>query len=209
MKQRLEEAVAHLSKADKRLAKVILKAGPCQLRPNRDRFGMLIRSIISQQISTAAARTIRERLTTRAGALEAERLHLLTEEDYRLSGISPQKMRYIRDLVERTASGTLPLNQMGRLTDEEVILRLTEIKGIGRWTAQMFLMFSLGRMDVLPHDDLGIRNAMRKLYGLEEAPTRDQMDEIAAPWRPYATVACWYCWRSLEPTDSWTAKKVK
>lgn len=159
---------------------------------------MLARSILSQQISTAAARTIRDRLIALTGGLEATRLAGLTDEEYRSVGVSPQKAKYLRDLSERVDSGRLELKRIGRLPDDEVIERLTEVKGIGRWTAQMFLMFALGRADILPHDDLGIRNAMRKLYGLEAMPSRDDMDRIAEPWRPYATVACWYCWRSLE-----------
>lgn len=159
---------------------------------------MLVRSILSQQISTAAARTIRERLIEKTGGLNPESLLRLSDVEFQAVGVSPQKVRYIRDLAGRVDSGDLKLSSMGRLPDEEVIARLTEVKGIGRWTAQMFLMFSLGRPDVLPHDDLGIKNAMRRIYGLEMHPTRDEMDRIAEPWRPYSTVACWYCWRSLE-----------
>lgn len=192
------DATRHLHRADARLRKVIAWAGPCVLRPQRDRFGMLVRSILSQQISTAAARTIRTRLIEKTGGLKPEPLLRLTDADFQSVGVSPQKIRYIRDLAARVDSGTLKLSSMGRLPDEEVIARLTEVKGIGRWTAQMFLMFSLGRPDILPHDDLGIKNAMRRIYGLEIHPTRDEMDRIAEPWRPYATVACWYCWRSLE-----------
>lgn len=198
MSSRHHAATEHLHRSDKVLRRVILATGPCVLRPNRDRFGMLARSILSQQISTAAARTIRDRLIALTGGLEATRLAGLTDEEYRSAGVSPQKAKYLRDLSERVDSGRLELKRIGRLADDEVIERLTEVKGIGRWTAQMFLMFALGRADILPHDDLGIRNAMRKLYGLEAMPSRDDMDRIAEPWRPYATVACWYCWRSLE-----------
>ena len=113
-------------------------------------------------------------------------------------GVSVQKAGYLRDLASRAASGTLPLDRLGRLGDEEIIERLTAVKGVGRWTAQMFLIFSLGRPDVLPHDDLGIRNAIRRLYGFAGPPTRGEMDQVAEPWRPYASVACWYLWRSLE-----------
>lgn len=177
---------------------MIAWAGPCQLRPQRDRFGMLVRSVLSQQISTAAARTIRTRLIERAGGLEPRMLLALSETDYRGVGVSGQKARYILDLAGRAADGSLGLKTIGRLDDEAVIARLTQVKGIGRWTAQMFLMFALGRPDILPHDDLGIKSAIRRLYGLEALPTRDEMDEIATPWRPHATVACWYLWRSLE-----------
>jgi DNA-3-methyladenine glycosylase II len=157
-----------------------------------------VRSIISQQISSAAARTIRARLEERIGIPRPETVLALTAEDLRLCGISPQKAKYLHDLAEHVSSGQLPLQRLGRLSDDEVIERLVAVKGIGRWTAQMFLMFSLGRPDILPHDDLGIRSAMRRLYELPEMPKREQMDEIAAPWRPFATVACWYLWRSLD-----------
>ena len=192
------DATRHLHRVDLHLRKVIAWAGPCALRPQRDRFGMLVRSIISQQISTAAARTIRTRLIEKAGDLQPSSLMRLSDADFQSVGVSPQKIRYIRDLAGRVDSGALRLASIGRLPDEEIIARLIDVKGIGRWTAQMFLMFGLGRPDILPHDDLGIKNAMRRIYGLEALPTRDEMDRIAEPWRPHATVACWYCWRSLE-----------
>lgn len=173
--------------------------GECMLRPRRDRFEMLAGSILSQHISTAAARTIRNRLVERAGGkLAAEPLLALSDEELRACGVSAQKAAYLRDLSSRVASGALPMNRLGRLSDEEVIERLTVVKGVGRWTGQMFLMFALGRPDVLPHDDLGIRNAIRRLYGFAAMPTRAEMDRVAEPWRPYASVACWYLWRSLE-----------
>ena len=198
MSKRHEAAVLHLQDRDVRLGAVIETVGPCKLVLRRNRFESLVRAIISQQISTAAARSIRERLHTRVGSFTPEALLDLADEDYRGCGVSPQKIRYLRDLAGHVHSGEVPLNRIGRLSDEEIIARLTAVRGIGRWTAQMFLMFSLGRPDILPHDDLGIRNAIRRLYELSEAPTRDVMDEIATPWRPHATVACWYLWRSLE-----------
>lgn len=199
MAGRFEQAVGHLRGRDQVLREVIDAAGPCALKLRRDRFAALAGSILSQQISTSAARTIRARLIERAGGrLAAEPLLALSDEELRACGVSAQKAGYLRDLSSRVASGALPLDRIGRLGDEEVIQYLTAVKGIGRWTAQMFLIFSLGRPDVLPHDDLGIRNAIRKLYGLPEMPRRDEMDRIAEPWRPYASVACWYLWRSLD-----------
>ena len=198
MSKRHAAAVLHLRDGDLRLGKLIDTVGVCRLKLRRNRFESLVQAIISQQISTAAARTIRLRLEERTGGFTPESLMALADEDFRISGISPQKIRYLRDLSEHVQSGALPLNRMGRLSDEEVIERLVAVKGIGRWTAQMFLMFSLGRPDVLPHDDLGIKNAIRRLYELEEVPTRDEIDVIAQPWRPHASVACWYLWRSLE-----------
>lgn len=198
MKRDPAEAVEHLRAADPLLGSVIEAVGPCGLRLRRDRFDMLVRSILSQQISTAAARTIRERLRTRVGVPRPDALLALSDEDFRGCGVSLQKAGYLRDLSLKVGSGEVPLGRLGRVSDEEVIERLTAVRGIGRWTAQMFLMFALGRPDVLPHDDLGIRNAMRRLYGLTEPPSRAEMDRIAAPWRPFASAACWYCWRYWE-----------
>lgn len=177
----------------------------------KDRFDALVRSIISQQISTAAARTIYARLVDRIGTPGTEALLDLSDEEFRACGISPQKIIYLRDLASHVSTGALPLARIGRLPDEEIIARLVAVKGIGRWTAQMFLMFSLGRPDILPHDDLGVRNAMKRLYELPESPSRAEMDRIAEPWRPYTTVACWYLWRSLEavPIANGADTKVK
>jgi DNA-3-methyladenine glycosylase II len=113
-------------------------------------------------------------------------------------GLSAQKASYLHDLSAKVASGVVQLRRVGRMTDEDVITELTQVRGIGVWTAQMFLMFSLGRLDVFPHDDLGIRTALKRLYGLGELPDRELSHKIAAPWRPYATIASWYCWRSHE-----------
>lgn len=199
MKRHLPHAMTHLRRRDRILRDVIDAAGPCTLRPRRDRFEMLAGSILSQQLSTAAARTIRLRLVERVGGrLAAEPLLALADEEFRACGVSAQKAAYLRDLAARVASGSLPMDRLGRLPDEDVIERLTVVKGVGRWTAQMFLIFALGRPDVLPHDDLGVRNAIRRLYGLPEMPRRDEIDRIAEPWRPYASVACWYLWRSLD-----------
>lgn len=199
MRRHLTTAVPHLRERDPVLRRVIDAAGPCTLRPRRDRFEMLAGSILAQQLSTAAARTIRSRLVERAGGrLAAGPLLALSDEEFRLCGVSAQKAAYLRDLASRAASGSLPMNRLGRLPDEEVIERLTVVKGVGRWTAQMFLIFALGRPDVLPHDDLGIRSAIRRLYGFPELPRRDEIDRVAEPWRPYASVACWYLWRSLD-----------
>ena len=113
-------------------------------------------------------------------------------------GLSSQKTSYVLDLTQKALDGTLALPTIGRCSDEEVIERLVQVRGIGRWTAQMFLIFSLGRLDVFPEDDLGVRSAIRNLYGLSDLPDKATSRQIAAPWKPYATVASWYCWRSLE-----------
>lgn len=179
---------------------IIDEVGPFTLRPQRDRFRMLVRSIISQQISTGAARSIRQRLEELAApeGLTAASLVRFSAEQLRSAGISPQKAKYILDLAVRTQDGSVNLRQMGRCSDERVIEQLTTVKGIGRWTAQMFLIFALGRLDVFPYDDLGVRSAIRDSYGLDELPDKETSSAIAQKWRPYASVASWYCWRSLD-----------
>lgn len=179
---------------------VISAVGPFTLAPDRDRFRMLVRSIISQQISGKAARSIRMRLENLVSParMTPDRLTELSFEELRGVGLSSQKAAYLHDLSAKVTSGNVRLNRTGRMSDEEVIAELTQVKGIGVWTAQMFLMFSLGRLDVFPHDDLGIRMALKNLYGLDELPDKATSHRIATPWRPYATIASWYCWRSHE-----------
>jgi DNA-3-methyladenine glycosylase II len=177
---------------------VIDAVGPFTLRLERDRFGMLVRSIISQQISTSAARSIRRRLQELAPDMKAATVAQFTIDELRTVGLSPQKASYIADLAHKVNDGTVDLRQIGRLSDERVVEQLTQVKGIGRWTAQMFLIFSLGRLDVFPHDDLGVRTAIRNRYGLDDLPDKQTAHAIAAPWRPYASVASWYCWRTLD-----------
>src|SRR5215510_5968436 len=199
----VQRAVRHLRTADPVMRDLMKKAGPFTLKPRRDRFHTLVGSIISQQISGKAADSIRMRLKARVAPdrISAESLLRLSPEDLRQVGLSSQKAKYLHDLAERVANGSLRLNMLARLTDEEVIEVLIQVKGIGVWTAQMFLIFSLGRLDVFPHDDLGVRVAIRNLYGLDELPDKETSHRIAMPWRPYASVASWYCWRSLEFKD--------
>ncbi len=195
---RVREGIAHLRTADRRMANVIERVGPFTLKPERDRFGMLVRSIISQQISTAAARSIRQRLVERLAPerVSAAAIAALSTEELRAVGLSPQKTAYLQDLSDKVSSGTIRLDRISRLDDEQVIQTLLPVKGVGRWTAQMFLLFSLGRIDVLAPDDLGIRAAMKRIYELPELPDRKTCEQIAEPWRPYASIASWYCWRS-------------
>ncbi len=192
--------VAHLRKADRILRKLIDAVGPFTLRPERNRFIILTQSIVSQQISTAAARTIRGRLNEllEPEGLTPDNLARQTEAGLRAVGISRQKASSLLDLAGKVSDGTVPLARLGRMDDEAVIETLTQVKGIGRWTAEMFLIFSLGRLDVLPVDDLGVRSAIKNLYGLDDLPNKKQCHELAAPWRPYATIGSWYCWRSLD-----------
>jgi DNA-3-methyladenine glycosylase II len=209
-KARVAEAVAHLKKRDPTLRKVITAAGPFTLKPDRDRFGMLVKSILGQQISVSAARSIRLRLEALAGpaGLTPARLADLSHEELRGAGLSTAKANYVHDLAQKATDGVIRLDRIARRSDEEAIAELIQVKGVGVWTAQMFLMFSLGRIDVFPHDDLGVRVAIRDLYGLAELPDKAKSHEIAGPWRPYATVASWYCWRSLELAKATKAGKV-
>jgi DNA-3-methyladenine glycosylase II len=196
----IERGLRHLRRADPIIGSVIRKAGPFELNLRHDRFQSLVMSILSQQISGAAARAIRSKLEAHLapGGLTAERIGPLTLEELRSVGLSRQKATYILDLANQVRTGALKLDRIARLPDEAVIEALTKVKGIGLWTAQMFLIFSLGRLDVFPHGDLGVRTAIQRLYGLEELPDRKVAHRIAEPWRPYASIASWYCWRSLE-----------
>jgi len=194
----LDRAVRHLRRADEVLAEVIARVGPCRLARQTQRFESLARAIIAQQISGAAAKSIWSRLRAAVGdrSLSPESLAALADADLRGCGISPQKLAYLRDLQQRVAAKEVRLHRLHRLDDDDVIAELVQVKGIGVWTAQMFLMFSLGRPDVLPHQDLGIRSAIQRLYRLADLPDRAACETVAAPWRPYATIACWYLWRS-------------
>ena len=170
------------------------------MKLRRDRFQALVFSILSQQISGKAAAAIRRKFLDFVGpdGLNARFISTLTVADLRTVGLSRQKATYILDLAQRVHEGTLPLERLARLSDDEVIEALIAVKGIGVWTAHMFLMFSLGRLDIMPHGDYGVRSAIQKLYGLDELPDRQTCHRIAECWRPYASIAAWYCWRSLE-----------
>lgn len=186
------------------MKRILKSVGPFEAKTKRDRFGTLVNSIISQQISVAAASTIRGRLLEAAG--DGKRIPKITPESLltfdvdslREIGVSRQKTSYVLDLADKVNSGTIELDRIHRKDDEAVIELLTQVKGIGIWTAQMFLMFSLGRLDVFPVDDLGIKNAIRNQYEFDAVPGKDEMEALAVNWRPYATIACWYLWQSLE-----------
>jgi DNA-3-methyladenine glycosylase II len=196
----IDVAIRHLRRSDPVMKELIARKGRMTLKLHSDRFHALASAIISQQISGKAAASIRRRLEEHLAPdkISAASLIGLTKEDLRLLGISNQKATYLLDLAARVESGEVELDRMGRWPDEKVIESLTRIKGIGVWTAQMFLIFSLGRLNVFPHGDLGVRSAMKNLYGLKELPDKEESHRIAEPWRPYASIASWYCWRSLE-----------
>jgi DNA-3-methyladenine glycosylase II len=196
-----QRARRHLARRDPVLKQLMAQVGPCTLTPNPDHFGMLVRSIISQQISTKAAASIRARLEATLAPAGVTPAAILAAADDRLraAGLSANKARSLRDLAEKVDSGAVPLEQLRDLDDEEVIARLVPVRGIGRWTAEMFLIFSLGRLDVLPVDDLGLRVGVHRAYELPTPPTRAELRERSEPWRPYRSIATWYFWRSLGP----------
>jgi DNA-3-methyladenine glycosylase II len=192
-------ATSYLSAVDPVMADAIARVGPCTLAPNPNLFETLVDAIISQQISVKAADAIMARLRLAAlgassGLITPESLLPFDIDRLRAAGLSPQKARYIRDLTERVTVGQLQLDQLNELDDEVVINELIKVKGIGRWTAEMILIFSLGRPDVLPVDDLGLLEGVRGVYGLEVRPTPKEMRERGEIWRPYRTFATWYMW---------------
>jgi DNA-3-methyladenine glycosylase II len=193
------DALAHLGAVDDVWHQRIQLVGPCLLRPRRDRFGSLVRSIVAQQISTKAAQSISQRLLDLLdGNYDPQRLLALSADDLRSVGLSGQKARYLQSLSQAVASGQVPLHQAGRWSDDAIIERLTAIPGIGRWTAEMFLVFALNRPDVLSVGDLGIRAGIQRHFGLAEPPRPDLCRELAAPWRPFRSVAMWYLWREKD-----------
>jgi DNA-3-methyladenine glycosylase II len=190
----------HLSRRDPVLRELMRVHGKCGLADaqHADPFGALMKAIVSQQLSTKAAHTIYMRLIALFDGPPTPRaLALLTDLQLRGVGLSGQKLRYMRDLGDKVQAGSVPLHALDAMTDDEVIAALTQVKGIGRWTAEMFLMFRLHRPDVLPVDDLGIVKAVQKAYGLRKTPSPARLTKIGDAWRPYRSVACWYLWRSL------------
>lgn len=196
----ITRALDYLRERDPVLGAVITRAGPFTIKRERDLFKSLVRAIVAQQISTGAARSIYQKLLVAAGGEDRllEGLLRLRPEELRAAGLSLQKQRYLRDLAEKVAGGQVRLSEVERMSNEEVILEVTQVVGIGKWTAQMLLIFSLGRLDVFPGDDLGVRAAIRKLYRKRSLPKPRQLAKYEKLWQPYASVASWYCWRSLE-----------
>jgi len=192
-----------LARRDPVLRDLMRRYGPCGLADSQhtDPFRALVRAIISQQLSTQAAATIARRFEGLFdGTPTPACVNAAPDHQLRGVGLSGQKLRYMRDLCARIEGGLLPLAALDRMDDEEVITVLTEVKGIGRWTAEMFLMFRLHRPDVLPVDDLGIVKAVQRAYRMRTLPTPKRLTRLGEEWRPYRSVACWYLWRSLENT---------
>ena len=195
----MRKALRHLRNADPVLGALIDRVGPYRIEYLEPAFDTLAKSIVYQQLSGKAARTIYSRLSDALGGeVTPERVLKLTPARMRALGLSKQKIAYIRDLAAQTRDGRVDFAALPGLDDDAVVETLTRVKGVGVWTAHMFLIFALRRSDVLPVGDLGIRAAVRRAYALEETPTPGDVEERGRAWRPYASVASWYLWRSLE-----------
>ena len=199
-----EQALKTLRKADPILRDVIRRVGSFGLKPEPGGYEIVVRSMLSQQISMAAAKTIRERLQAQlpGGKIRATAIDALSDDQMQACGVSKQKRGYLRDLTRCTLDGSINFRRIATQPDDVAIAELIQVKGIGRWTAQMYLMFSLGRPDVFAPDDLGLQNAMKRLYSLPDLSRRADYERFAERWSPYRTVASWYLWRSLERGNS-------
>lgn len=197
----MRKAIQHLQAADPVIGEIIERVGAYRIRFREPGFETLVKSIVYQQLSGRVAQVIFDRLTAAVpgGALTPENVLALRPAKMRALGLSKQKTTYIRDLARLTRDGVVDFHALPGLADTEVIERLTQVKGVGVWTAHMFLIFALRRTNILPTGDLGIRAAIRKAYGLPELPKPEEIEAMGQRWHPYCTVAAWYLWRSLEP----------
>lgn len=199
---RLREAEEYLIKQDKKLAPIIKQSNPCNIKPHTDYYAELVGSVVGQQLSAVAATAIWKRLLDlfANNIPTPEELVKIDAEKLRQVGLSWAKVRYVKDLAQHVLDRRLDLAHIAAMPNEQAIEQLTTVKGIGEWSAHMFLIFSLGRLDVLPVGDLGIRKAMMLVYGLEKMPDTAMCVTIAADnqWHPYEAVACWYLWQSLD-----------
>jgi DNA-3-methyladenine glycosylase II len=203
--EELELGIAHIARYDMRLAEVIKRYPQPTFRPHTDYYRELVESIISQQLSVKAAATIYRRFVDSFGHVP-EPAEILARDDteFRAVGLSGQKTRYIKDLATHVLDGSIQFDHLDQLPNDEIVAELTAVKGIGEWTVHMFLIFCMGRFDVLPTGDLGIKNAAQRLYDLADVPSADVMKNIASEngWKPYESVASWYLWQSLENTPN-------
>jgi DNA-3-methyladenine glycosylase II len=195
----MRKAVNHLKNCDPVLRAIIERVGPCRIEYSVPEFSSLAEAIVYQQLNGKAAVTIFKRFSDLAGdPLTPEGILKLSDEQLRAVGLSKQKSSYLKDLAAKTASGLLNFDTLHELPDEEVIKHLTQVKGIGVWTAHMFLLFSLRRPNILPTGDYGVQVAVKKHYRKRKLPKPKDMEKIARAWEPYRSVACWYMWRSLD-----------
>lgn len=195
----MRKAINHLKKSDPVMAAVIRRVGPCRMEFGPPEFHSLAEAIVYQQLNGKAALTIFNRFAELAGKpLTPQGIMKLTDQQLRSVGLSKQKTSYLRDMAERAVRGDLDFTRLPDLSDDDVVNHLTQVKGVGVWTAQMFLMFTLKRPNVLPTGDFGIQTSIKKHYNKRKMPTPAQMEKIARPWQPYRSVACWYLWRGLD-----------
>ena len=193
------KAINHLKKADPIVAALIERIGPCRMEFGEPTFHSLAEAILYQQLNGKAAATIFARFTALAGdPLTPQGILKLTDAQMREVGLSRQKTAYLRDLAEKTAAGLLEFERLPELPAEEVIEHLTQVKGVGVWTAHMFLMFTLRHPDILPTGDYGVQAAIKKHYKKRQWPKPAVMEKIAKPWAPYRSIACWYLWKSMD-----------
>ncbi len=199
-----QQAADHLSQHDPVLAPVIARVGLCTIRPHRNYYQELVDSIISQQLSIKAANTIERRFCELFGGSEEfpspEAILTKDVDTLRTAGLSRGKAMYVRDLAQHVVDGKVRFDHLDTLSNEDVIKELTAVKGVGEWTAHMFLMFCMGRTDILPIGDLGIKNGVQRLYGWDHQATSQEITDLAAKnhWHPYESIACWYIWKSLD-----------
>ncbi|HUK51274.1 MAG TPA: hypothetical protein VLV18_09565 [Terriglobales bacterium] len=192
--------VEHLRKAEPRLRQLLEKHGVFEFSCEGDPFETLVESIISQQLNGSAAKSIFKKLKScfDGGAITPQALNDLSRSKLRRAGVSPQKIRYLKDMSARVLRGNLRLAELNAMTDDEVVRVLDEVKGIGPWTAHMFLIFTLGRPDILPVDDLGIQDSIKKVYALRKRPSADRMKQLAKKWHPYCSIAALYLWHTRD-----------
>jgi len=198
-----KEALRHLRTVDPVLARIIADVGPYRAARRPERFQALVRAIVFQQLAGAAAQTIYQRFVASFGNSRfptPEAVFNAPEAQLRAAGLSRQKASYLKDLASHVIEGTINFRRVRSMDDEEIITELTKVRGIGRWTAEMFLMFNLGRPDVLPVDDLGFQNAVKRSYRLRKHPSAKQLRRLGEKWRPFRSVAVWYLWQSLRLT---------
>ncbi len=198
----ISNAICHLQQTDPLLAEIIKKEPQCDIKSHTDYYQALVRSIVGQQLSVKAAAAIYGRFLELFGGVMPTPTDILTktEDEYRVVGFSYAKARYIRDLAVKIIDGDVQFEHFNKLSNDEIVTELTNVKGIGEWTVHMFLMFCMGRLDVLAPGDLGIKNGIQCIYDLDRPPTPTEITEIAKNnhWHPYETVACWYIWESLD-----------
>src|SRR6266542_4382797 len=195
----MRKAVLHLSQSDPVMRAIIERVGPCRMEFGPPEFHSLAEAIVYQQLNGKAAVTIFKRFVARTGdPVTPQGILELTDAELRSVGLSKQKSSYLKDMAERAARGELDFSRLPEMTDDEVIQHLTQVKGVGVWTAHMFLMFTLRRPNVLPTGDYGVQAAIKKHYKKRKLPKPEQMMKIAKCWEPYRSIACWYLWKSLD-----------